>query len=413
MTDVAAIVDGLDLVVGLADGHLHPDDLAAARGAARRARDRVGHLGGTLVAALLGGTGAGKSSLLNALAGERIASTSAVRPHTTRPLAWVPRGAEPALGGLLDRVGIDHRVEQDRLPGVALLDMTDVDSLVEGHRHQVEAVLPMVDVGIWVLDPLKYAEGSLHRDFIRPAAASADRLIFVLNQVDRIPPDERGIVRSHLIEVLQGDGIGRPRVFEVASDPPIGPRIGVDALLSHLRERLDEKRVHLGRVVEDARITARRVARATGVSGGGSLEFEERWAQVLGSAVAALSTGGASVGVLEEVLRSVEHLVGTLSGIAGGAFGLRVRQAFNPDRIEREVLAAVAAMEEAAPSGGSAATTLVRTTAATVVEQELQERIGAPLRTLLWERASLSAVVAGLSVDAEMADAHLGIGIDT
>lgn len=410
MTDVVAIVDGLDLVVGLADGHLHPDDLAAARRAARQARERTGHLGSTLVAALLGGTGAGKSSLLNALAGERIASTSAVRPHTTRPLAWVPKGAEPALGRLLDQVGIDHRVEQERLPGVALLDLTDVDSLEEGHRHQVEAILPVVDIGIWVLDPLKYAEGGLHRDFIRPSAHAADRLIFVLNQVDRIAPDERGIVRAHLADLLAADGIARARIFEVAADPPIGPRIGVDALLDHLRGRLDEKRVHLGRVVEDARLAALRVARATGVTGGGSLGFEERWEQVLGAAVAALATEGPTVATLEEVLRSLEHLVGTLSGIAGGAFGLRVRQAFNPDRIESEVRGAIAAMEAAAPGGDGGVA--VRQDAATIVERELQERIGAPLRTLLWERASLSAVVAGLSVDAEMADAHLGIGLD-
>ena len=31
MTDIVDIVDGLDLVVGLADGHLHPDDLDSAR----------------------------------------------------------------------------------------------------------------------------------------------------------------------------------------------------------------------------------------------------------------------------------------------------------------------------------------------------------------------------------------------
>ena len=41
-------------MVGLADGHLHPDDLEAARRAARSARDRAGHLGATLVTALLG-----------------------------------------------------------------------------------------------------------------------------------------------------------------------------------------------------------------------------------------------------------------------------------------------------------------------------------------------------------------------
>ena len=134
MTDVVDIVDGLDLVVGLADGHLHPDDLEAARRAARSARDRAGHLGATLVTALLGGTGVGKSSLLNALAGEHVASTSPVRPHTTEPLAWIPSGAEPALATLLDDLEITRRVVQSRVPGMAILDMTDVDSVEAGHR---------------------------------------------------------------------------------------------------------------------------------------------------------------------------------------------------------------------------------------------------------------------------------------
>ncbi|HLE42634.1 MAG TPA: GTPase, partial [Methylomirabilota bacterium] len=135
MTDVGSLVDGLDLVVGLADGHLHPDDLERARRAARDARNRVGHLGSTLVAALLGGTGVGKSSLLNALAGERVASTSPVRPHTTDPLAWIPEQAEPALGELLDGLGISRRHTQRRVPGMAILDMTDVDSVEFRHRR--------------------------------------------------------------------------------------------------------------------------------------------------------------------------------------------------------------------------------------------------------------------------------------
>jgi 50S ribosome-binding GTPase len=410
MTDVGSLVDGLDLVVGLADGHLHPDDLERARRAARDARSRVGHLGSTLVAALLGGTGVGKSSLLNALAGERVASTSPVRPHTTDPLAWIPEQAEPALGELLDGLGISRRHTQGRVPGMAILDMTDVDSVEFRHRRRVEEILPVVDVGIWVLDPLKYGGDSLHRQFLIPLAAAADRMVFVLNQIDLVPPDERGLMRSHLVELLKADGFARPVVLEVAADPPIGPRLGIDALFSHLTSRLDEKRVHLGRVVEEARAAAHRVAAATGVTAGGSLDFEERWSEVRAAIVSSLAESDAGVAEVEESLRSVEHLIGFLSAAAGGIFGLRTRQVFNPDRVEAEVRAAIATMEASVPRQ-SDPTGVRREARTAILDAELQERIGAPLRRLLWERASLSAVVAGLAVESAIAESRLGIGI--
>ena len=410
MTDVGSLVDGLDLVVGLADGHLHPDDLERARRAARDARNRVGHLGSTLVAALLGGTGVGKSSLLNALAGERVASTSPVRPHTTDPLAWIPEQAEPALGELLDGLGISRRHTQRRVPGMAILDMTDVDSVEFRHRRRVEEILPVVDIGIWVLDPFKYGGDSLHRQFLVPLAAAADRMVFVLNQIDLVPPDERGLMRSHLVELLKADGFARPVVLEVAADPPIGPRLGIDALFSHLTSRLDEKRVHLGRVVEEARAAAHRVAAATGVTAGGSLDFEERWSEVRTAVVSSLADSDAGVAEVEESLRSVEHLIGFLSAAAGGIFGLRTRQVFNPDRVEAEVRAAIATMGASVPRQ-SDPTGVRREARTAILDAELQERIGAPLRRLLWERASLSAVVAGLAVDSAIAESRLGIGI--
>src|SRR3989304_1111232 len=101
--------------------------------------------------------------------------------------------------------------------------------------------------------PLKSADALLHDEFIAPSADASDRLIFVLNQVDTIPVDERAMIRDDLIEVLLADGVVRPKVFEAAADPPFGSRIGIDVLSAHLRSRLDEKRVHLGRGVEEAR----------------------------------------------------------------------------------------------------------------------------------------------------------------
>jgi len=415
VTDVVSVVEGLDLVVGMAEGHLRPDDLAAARRAARSARLRVGHLGATLVTALLGGTGAGKSSLLNALAGERIASTSAVRPHTTEPLAWVPEDAEPGLGDLLDSLGVTAVIPQSRFPGLAIIDMTDVDSLESAHRMRVEELMPAIDVAIWVLDPLKYADALLHREFIAPAAEASDRSIFVLNQVDTIPSDERATLRDHLVEVLRADGIVAPRVFELAADPPDGVRVGVDALSTHLRARLDEKRVHLGRVIEDARRAARAVAGSAGVAGGSSLDFEQRWSEFRSRTVSALAAGLPSVTLYEEALRSLEQLILRLSAIAGGPFGARVRRTFSPDRLDEELRGAIEVMEAAVPRipGKDGRPGPIdphrRAEAAEVLDSQLQARIGAPLREIVWERASLAAVVAGLAVDASMAETHLGI----
>jgi hypothetical protein len=122
-------------------------------------------------------------------------------------------------------------------------------------------------------------------------------------------------------------------VFEVAADPPSGRRLGIEALVDHIRGRLDEKRVHLGRVIEDARRTARAVAGAAGVSGGGSLDFEKRWEQFRAATVPGLAMRGSTVAAYEEALRSLEQLILRLSAIAGGPFGMRMRQT-HPDRLD-------------------------------------------------------------------------------
>jgi hypothetical protein len=66
-------------------------------------------------------------------------------------------------------------------------------------------------------------------------------------------------------------------------------------------------------------------------------------------------------------------------------------------------------MESIVPRGrrGDAVDPERRGEAAEVLDAQLQARIGAPLREIIWERASLSAVVAGLTVDTTMAEADL------
>lgn len=409
MGELISVIDGLDLVVALAGGQVHPDDLARARAEARLARDRRGHPGGTLVLALLGGTGSGKSSLLNALAGDSVAEVSALRPHTTRPLAWVPVGAEPALGQLLDRLAVGDRVEHECFPGIALLDLTDVDSIDPSHRAAVEALLPDIDGVIWVLDPVKYNDRVLHEEFIAPLADSADQFVFVLNQIDRLGGDEMTAVLEDLATTLVRDGVARPVTFAVAADPPGGPPIGVDALAVHLRHRLDAKRLHLGKVLADARRAIRTLADAAGLRRGGTLHFEERWGEAVHSISADLALNGATPVVVEQALCTLEDLVGRLAAEAGGPCAARLRQSFSTAVVEEALLAAAAHMEVEVPRPAvrRVVDARQRARAAEVVADQLQHRLGAPLRRVVWERAALAASLAGVTVDALRAEASL------
>jgi energy-coupling factor transporter ATP-binding protein EcfA2 len=415
VSEVISVIDGLDLVVALADGQVHPEDLDRARREARLARERRGHLGGTLVLALLGGTGSGKSSLLNALAGEAVAAVSPVRPHTARPLAWVPAGAEPALERLLDRLGVEERVTHERFPGVALLDLTDVDSVAAGHRATVERLLPEVDGIIWVLDPEKYHDPVLHEEFIAPLADSSDQFLFVLNQIDRLAPAEAEAVRRDLVATLEGEGVDHPLVFLVAAAPPGRDPTGVEVLATHLRHRLNAKRLYLGRLLAGTRRAARAVADAAGLRQGGTLHFEERWGQAVESVAASLAVFGAAPGAMEEAIGTLEDLVGRLAAEGGGPFAPRLRHGFPTARLEEALRAAAARMDAAVPpvtgrSGRRSVDPERRAQAAAVAVEELQRSLGAPLRRAVWERAALSASVAGVTVDALQAEAALQRG---
>ena len=393
MSDIIKVVEGLDFVVSLAAGHVHPDDLDSARSTATAARSRAGHLGSTMVLALVGGTGSGKSSLLNAVAGEQIASTSPVRPHTAEPLAWIPAGAEPSLRVLLDRLGVEHRVSHTLFAELAILDMTDVDSIATEHRDRVEQLMPDVDVAVWVLDPVKYSDPALHQTLISPLAGSSDRVIFVLNKVDQLDEQGLDVVVAHLRTLLAEDGFSDPVIFGVAAAPPDSEPRGMEALAAHLSARLDEKRVHVGKIIDDARRAAQAVAGAAGVTRSGSLDFEERWLSVREAIVTDVVTRGGAATF--EALRLLEVFILGLSTDAGGVFGQRIRQTFREDVVEAELVGAMRGVESSSDPGSA-------------LDEGLQERFGVPLRTLLWERASLAAVVAGLSVDAMMVDESLG-----
>lgn len=272
-------------------------DAAAARETLADARTRLGFPGTAFVCALAGGTGAGKSSLLNALAGQEVSRPGATRPVTAEPVAWVPAAAAAELGPLLRWVGVDKVVSHHdpRFSDLCLLDLPDYDSVEARHRATVDQVLPRVDAVCWVLDPEKYNDRVLHEDYLRPLAHHADRAVFVVNRRDVIGDDGQvAALTADLRRTLAADGIqGRP-VFVVSADPPDGAGRGeLEDLRSWLSERLQAKAVVTERLAADCRQRGAELARQAGLDGeqaGRPLVGDDARRQARQRAVAAASS---------------------------------------------------------------------------------------------------------------------------
>jgi GTP-binding protein EngB required for normal cell division len=204
--------------------------LTEAEALLRRSGERMRMSASHTVVALAGGTGSGKSSLFNALAGANFSPAGVTRPTTKHSHAcvWGMEGAAP----LLDWLGVQRRHRYARasalddgeasLTGMLLLDLPDHDSVVTGSAALVDRLVKMADMLVWVLDPLKYADASVHRRYLVPLAGHAAVTTVVLNQVDTLSPDQAADCEADLRRLLDAEGLTETHVLVTSATTGAG-----------------------------------------------------------------------------------------------------------------------------------------------------------------------------------------------
>jgi len=314
----------------LARGRLDDELVDAADAVVARAGRRLGLGVEATVAALAGPTGAGKSTLFNALAGSELARASHRRPTTSTATAavWGEVGDE-----LLDwlEVGRRHRLggEPD---GLVLLDLPDFDSVELAHRTEVERVVALADLMVWVVDPQKYADGVLHEHYLRPFAAYGEAMVVVLNQADRLEPAARAACVADLGRLLAADGLRGLPVLAVSA--LTGEGLG--ELRALLEQRVSAREAAVARLAADVAATAAGLATACGTGAAGKVSRGDRAALTL-----ALADAAGVPGVVHAVASAHRRRGGLATGWPFVRWLRRLRpdplrRLRLPDRVQRE-----------------------------------------------------------------------------
>ncbi len=254
-------VAALNRFVTLAEPYLPPSTVAPAQAVLERAGGRLSLSRSHTVVALAGTTGSGKSSIFNALAGAELSPVGLRRPTTGRTHAAVFSGGDDSgdqgtgddAHALLDWLGVDLRFgpsgagPASALPGLVLLDLPDIDSVQREHFVEADRLLQLVDLIVWVLDPQKYADRSVHRRFRETFQRHADITVAAFNQADRLSPDDLRRCLDDLAAILRAEGLGGAAILPASTVAPGG----LDELRSLLEKTVAVRIAALQRLSAD------------------------------------------------------------------------------------------------------------------------------------------------------------------
>lgn len=171
-----------------------------------------------------GSTGAGKSTLVNSLVGQRVTEPGVLRPTTRSPvLVFNPADSEwfeklrilPDLRRTSNASGDPgalQLVQSLAIPaGLAVLDAPDIDSVEEQNRTLAAQLLGAADLWLFVTSAARYAD-QVPWEFLRSAAERSAAVAIVL---DRTAPGDVHEVSTHLARMLTARGLRDSPLFVV------------------------------------------------------------------------------------------------------------------------------------------------------------------------------------------------------
>ncbi|HEU4750767.1 MAG TPA: GTPase domain-containing protein [Acidimicrobiia bacterium] len=199
---------------------------------------RAANLAAPLVVVLLGSTGAGKSSLFNAIAGKQLSESGLLRPTTRRPVALVHPDDEPALHagdllqGLVSRDNLDLRSDAAAIaPGVVVVDAPDFDSVEIANRELAMELLEASDLVVFVTTVTRYAD-QIPWTVLARVRQRGVPLLAVLNRMPPDSPEATAVIADFraLLDRAELDRLGAFGPLEIVTVPEGAIDAAIDGL---------------------------------------------------------------------------------------------------------------------------------------------------------------------------------------
>ena len=203
---------------------------------------RVRRSAAPILVALVGSTGAGKSTLVNSIVGAHVSATGVRRPTTNSPvlachpdeidwfaennfLPTLPRVRQEGLARP-GRDGLLVLAASEGMPrGIALLDTPDIDSVVQAHHEFAYQFLDASDLWLFMTSASRYADGPVW-EILQHARDRKASLGVVLS---RIPQAYRTELVDHFNAMLDANGIAAADRFVIQETPLIDGMLPADA----------------------------------------------------------------------------------------------------------------------------------------------------------------------------------------
>ena len=203
---------------------------------------RVRRSAAPVLVAMVGSTGAGKSTLVNSIVGSHVSATGVRRPTTNSPvlachpddidwfaennfLPTLPRVRQEGLARP-GRDGLLVLAASEGMPrGIALLDTPDIDSVVQAHHEFAYQFLDASDLWLFMTSASRYADGPVW-EILQHARDRKASLGVVLS---RIPQAYRTELVDHFNAMLNANGIAAADRFVIPEIPLIDGMLPADA----------------------------------------------------------------------------------------------------------------------------------------------------------------------------------------